>query len=65
MAALTLGTMTWATQQYDENVGRSVGVIVFSLCQIWFALETSDEDRSIFSVEMLENPTLLKAAGVA
>src|SRR4029079_13885142 len=32
---------------------------------IWFALETSNEDTSLFSSEALENPTLLKAAGVA
>ena len=65
MAAATLGTISWATQQYDESVGRSMGVVVFSLCQIWFALETANEDRTIFSSEMLENPTLLKTAIVA
>ena len=38
---------------------------VFSLANIWFALETSNEERSLFSSDILENPTLLKAAGVA
>jgi Cation transporting ATPase, C-terminus len=42
-----------------------MGLVAFSLCNIWFALETSDEEKSLFSSETLENPTLLKAAGVA
>ena len=54
-----------APTQYGEAVGRTMGLTVFSLANVWFALETSDEERTIFSSEMLENPTLLKAAGVA
>ena len=42
-----------------------MGVTLFSLFNIWFALETSNEDRSLFSPETLQNPTLLKAAGLA
>ena len=42
-----------------------MGVVVFSLGNIWFALETSNEERSFFSSETLENPTLLKGAAVA
>ena len=42
-----------------------MGVVVFSLANIWFALETSNEDTSLFSSETLENPTLLKGAVVA
>jgi Ca2+-transporting ATPase len=65
MAVMTLGTITWATAQFGEPVARSMGVVVFSLANIWFALETSNEDRSVFSSEMLENPTLLKTAVLA
>jgi Ca2+-transporting ATPase len=65
MAAMTLATITWATAQYGEAVGRSMGVIVFSLGNIWFALETSNEDRTMFGSETLENPTLLKGAVIA
>ena len=65
MGVLTLATIQWATVRYGDDIGRTMGVIVFSLANIWFALETSNEDRSIFSSETLENPTLLKAAGIA
>jgi P-type Ca2+ transporter type 2C len=65
MGFLTLATISWATQAYGEDVARSMGVVVFSLCQVWFALETANEDHSVFSSETLENPTLLKTAIVA
>ena len=42
-----------------------MGVVAFSLTNIWFALETADEEKSVFSAETLQNPTLLKAAGIA
>jgi len=65
MAACTLGLIAWATPLYGEAAARTIGVVVFSLTNIWFALETSNEDATIFGSDLLENPTLLKAAGVA
>jgi Ca2+-transporting ATPase len=65
LGVLTLATITWATATYGEAVARSMGVVVFSLANIWFALETSNEDKSLFSSETLENPTLLKGAAIA
>lgn len=65
MAVLTLVMITWATDQYGESVARSMGVIVFSLANIWFALETNNEEQTMFSGETLNNPTLLKGALIA
>ena len=65
MAAATLGVISWATNEYGEAVARTMGLTTFSLCQVWFALETSDEDRSVFSIETLHNAVLMKAAGAA
>ncbi len=65
MAVVTLGIISWATPIYGEDVARTMGLVAFSLCNIWFALETSDEEKSMFSSETLENPTLLKAVGIA
>jgi Ca2+-transporting ATPase len=64
IAGATLAVIAWATPVYGEAAARSMGVVTFSLTNIWFALETNNEDRSIF-VSALENPTLLKAAGIA
>ena len=65
MAVVTLGIISWATPLYGEDVARTMGVVAFSLTNIWFALETADEEKSVFSSETLQNPTLLKAAGIA
>jgi Ca2+-transporting ATPase len=65
MATATLGTIYWATPEYGEAVARTMGLTVFSLANIWFALETSHEERSIFSSETLANPTLLKTAALS
>jgi Ca2+-transporting ATPase len=65
MAASTLGVIAWATPLFGEGVARTMGLTVFSLTNIWFALETSDEDRSLFSSDLRANATLLKAAGAA
>ena len=65
MAVVTLGIISWATPVYGEDIARTMGLVAFSLCNIWFALETSDEEKSMFSSETLQNPTLLKAVGIA
>jgi Ca2+-transporting ATPase len=65
LAVGTLGVIWWGTGAYGEAVARTMGLATFSFANIWFALETADEDRSVFDGSILENPTLLKAAGLA
>jgi Ca2+-transporting ATPase len=64
-ATVTLGIIVWATNAFDETVAHSMGLVAFSLFHIFFSLETSNEQRSIFSSELLENPTLLKASALS
>jgi Ca2+-transporting ATPase len=42
-----------------------MGLVTFSLFHVLFSLETADEDRTIFSSQLIENPTLLKASGLS
>ena len=65
IAAGTLAVISWATTAFDETVARTMGLTVFSLFNIMFALETANEDHSLFSPEARPNATLLKAAGAA
>jgi Ca2+-transporting ATPase len=65
MAISTLATIWWATDAHGEAVARTMGLTVFSLANIWFALETSDPQHSILSMDLRENPTLLKGVGLA
>jgi Ca2+-transporting ATPase len=65
MGTVSLGVIWWATPIFGDAVARSMAVVTFSLANIAFALETSNEERSLFSSETLENPTLLKGALIA
>jgi Ca2+-transporting ATPase len=65
MAVSTLATIWWASENHGDAVGRTMGVTVFSLANIWFALETSDPQRSIFAMDLRDDPTMLKGVGLA
>ncbi|HEU0244734.1 MAG TPA: HAD-IC family P-type ATPase [Candidatus Limnocylindrales bacterium] len=65
MAIVTLAVIAWATPQFGDPAARTMGLTAFSIMNIWFALETSDEQQSLFSAATLANPTLLKAAALA
>jgi Ca2+-transporting ATPase len=64
MTVLTLGTIAWATPIYGDAVARTMGLTAFSLSNVWFALETSDEEHTIFGSSILGNPMLLKMAAI-
>jgi Ca2+-transporting ATPase len=64
-AAPTLAVIAWASQEFDEVVAHSMGLVTFSMFHLFFSLETADEDRTIFSSQLLENGTLLKASGLS
>src|SRR4051794_27083944 len=61
MGASTLATIAWGSNQFGDAVGRTMGLTVFSLANVWFALETADEDHSVFAADLLSNGTLVKA----
>ncbi len=62
MAVPTLAVIVWSTNTYGESVAHTMGFVTFSLFHLFFALETANEDRTIFSSELLENPMLLKTS---
>src|SRR3954471_17950904 len=65
MGASTLATIAWGSNQFGDSVGRTMGLTVFSLANVWFALETADEDHSVFAADILSNKTLVKTAALA
>jgi P-type Ca2+ transporter type 2C len=64
-AAPTLAVIAWASQAFDEVVAHSMGLVTFSMFHLFFSLETADEERTMFSSQLLENGTLLKASGLS
>ena len=65
MAVGTLVTITWANNTYDTAIAHTMGLVTFSLFNLWFSLETADPKRTIFSSQLLENPMLLKTTGLS
>ena len=65
MAAITLAVIVWAVNTYDDAVAHTMGLVTFSMLHLFFSLETSDEERTLFSSELLENPILIKTSAVS
>jgi Ca2+-transporting ATPase len=65
IAASTLGVMTYVVNyaQVSVEVARTMGIITFGFASIFFALETNDEQRSVFSHLTLESHRLLQMCG--
>ena len=64
-AAITLPLIVWAEGAFDVVIAHTMGLVTFSLLHVFFSLETADEERTIFSSQLLENPTLLKASALS
>jgi Ca2+-transporting ATPase len=60
MGIITLGVIVYADRAYGEAAARTMGVTTFSIFNIFFALETMNEERTLFSREIFENPMLIK-----
>lgn len=65
MAVINLGVIQFATPIWGDAVARTMGLTVFGIANIWFALETSNEDVSLFDGRSWSNPTLLKTVGLS
>ena len=62
MAVPTLAVIVWSRNTYGDAIAHTMGFVTFSFFNLFFALETANEDRTIFSSELLENPMLLKTS---
>jgi Ca2+-transporting ATPase len=64
MAAWTLGVIVWS-DMYGDIVAHTMGLVTFSLFHVFYSLETSNDTRTLFSSELLDNSILLKTAGLS
>ncbi len=65
MAIGTLGVIQYAVGTYGDAVAHTMGLTCFSLFNLFFSLETANEDRTLFSSELLENPMLLRTTALS
>ena len=64
MGGATLGVIAWADHHYDSStVARTMGLTTFALSNVVFSLCTRDEQRSVFSLEVLEDRMFLLCTG--
>ena len=49
MAIGTLSVVSWAEQAHTLAIARTMGVVVFSLFNLFFSLESRDRRESVFS----------------
>jgi Ca2+-transporting ATPase len=62
-AVSTLGVILFALGSWNDTVAQSMAIVTFSFACIFFALESNDQLRSVFSRETLESHRLLQMCG--
>src|SRR4051812_786895 len=65
MAVGTLGVITWANQAFNTQVAHTMGLVTFSIFNLLFSLETANEERTLFSSELIENQMLVKTTALS
>jgi Ca2+-transporting ATPase len=65
MAVGTLGVVSWAQQAHTLAIARTMGVVVFSLLNLFFSIEAKDERESAFSLSTFSDRTFILTAGVS
>ena len=59
LGGATLGLIAWADDTYDSAVARTMGLTAFAIGNVLFSLTTRDEQRSMFSLDVLEDRMFL------
>jgi Ca2+-transporting ATPase len=65
MGGGTLAVITWAGNTYDETVARTMGMIAFSISNVAFSFATKDEQRSVFSLDIMGDRPFLYATAAS
>ena len=65
MAVGTLSVVSWAQQEDTLTIARTMGVVVFSLLNLFFSIEAKDERESAFSLSTFSDRTFILTAGVS
>ncbi len=63
LGGTTLGLIAWADDAYDSAVARTMGLTAFAIGNVLFSLTTRDEQRSVFSLGILEDRMFLMCTG--
>jgi Ca2+-transporting ATPase len=65
MAAGTLSLVSWAQQEHTLTIARTMGLVAFSLLNLFFSIEAKDERESAFSLSTFSDRTFALTTGVS
>jgi Ca2+-transporting ATPase len=65
MAIGTLSVVSWAEQAHTLAIARTMGVVVFSLFNLFFSLESRDRRESVFSLRTFADRTCIVTTGAS
>ena len=63
MAVGTLSLVSWAQQDHTLTIARTMGLVVFSLFNVFFSIGTKDERESAFSLSTFSDRTFMLTTG--
>ncbi len=61
MGGGALAVIYWSANTFDETAARTMGLITFSVSNVAFSFATKDEQRSVFSLDLLGDRPFLYA----
>jgi P-type Ca2+ transporter type 2C len=65
IAAGTLSVISWAEHEHTLAIARTMGVVTFSLLNLFFSIEAKDERQSAFSLDTFADRTFIITTGVS
>ena len=65
MAISTLSVVSWAQPGHGLPSARTMGMVTFSLCNLFFSIESRDVRQSAFSLSTFADRTFLLTTGVS
>ena len=65
IAASTLSVISWAEHEHTLAIARTMGVVTFSLLNLFFSIEAKDERQSAFSLDTFSDRTFIITTGVS
>ncbi|HEY1002622.1 MAG TPA: HAD-IC family P-type ATPase [Streptosporangiaceae bacterium] len=65
MAIGTLSVVSWAEQAHTLAIARTMGVVVFSLFNLFFSIESRDRRESAFSLSTFADRTCIVTTGAS
>ena len=65
IATGTLSVISWAEQAHTLTIARTMGVVTFSLLNLFFSIEAKDERQSAFSLDTFSDRTFIMTTGLS